>query len=296
MWVETRRHLRIWRATRGSSGFRAGCGLKLWVETEKKKNIGVSVRKNRTRLVAIDLDGTLLNEEKKIDPEAVKHIEDFLNKGIRVVVATGRDPHSATSLTYPGLWQTPVVACNGSVLWDAKHQKLVKKWSIFPEAVRCCIEYFLEMEFATLLTEVKDDSSLAVRVASKEGEFGDIAYLYATGEKSVIGEARQEMEAKLGNTVTTTSSFHSSLEVGPVNVNKGSSLRALSSYLGILPEEVACIGDAENDIGMFSFAGTRVAMGNAIPQVKSLAHHISPPHTDHGASDALKWILSQSES
>lgn len=241
------------------------------------------------------MDGTLLNAESILEPRALPHINQALSKGIRVTVATGRDPYSATQLTHPVAWQTPLITCNGAVLWDAPTQALLKKHTIPKDAVRHCLDSFPEFGLVPFVMEITQDLRFTVRPTSQEDSFHEVVKLYAMGGDSEIDAAKKKIGTLLDGTVSITSSLHGNLEVGPARISKASGLLYLSGQLGISPEEIACIGDGENDIEMFGFAGIRVAMGNAIRPLKSLADHVAPPNTEHGIAEALEWILSQTD-
>jgi Cof subfamily protein (haloacid dehalogenase superfamily) len=154
---------------------------------------------------------------------------------------------------------------------------------------------FPEFGLVPFLMEITQDLRFIVRPTSWDESFHEVVKLYATGGDSEIDAAKRKIRALSDGSVSITSSLHGNLEVCPAGVSKASGLAYLADQLDIHPEEIACIGDGENDIEMFGFAGIRVAMGNAVLPLKSLADHVAPSNTEHGIVKALEWILSQTD-
>lgn len=99
-------------------------------------------------------------------------------------------------------------------------------------------------------------------------------------------------ELKLIPNLTLSASHRSNIEINHLNATKGNALAHLSQMLGFLPQEVAAIGDGENDISMFQFCGLSIAMGNANEIVKKSADVVTVPNHEEGVSHALeKWVL-----
>ncbi|MCC8067021.1 MAG: HAD-IIB family hydrolase [Clostridiales bacterium] len=95
---------------------------------------------------------------------------------------------------------------------------------------------------------------------------------------------------------TFSQSFQISLhvEIFPKNASKGEALSRLASYLHIQKECIACIGDGENDLGMFRVSGLRFAMGNAVPALKQQADYILPSNREDGVAEAIsRYILQE---
>ena len=82
------------------------------------------------------------------------------------------------------------------------------------------------------------------------------------------------------------------VEVYSKNASKGNALSALADHLGIRQEEIACIGDGENDLSMFVSSGVKIAMGNAVDKLKIQADHVVDTNSRDGAARAIeKYIL-----
>lgn len=249
---------------------------------------------SRVRLVAIDLDGTLLDGEGALDSAATPLISRILEKGACITLATGRDPYSARHLSRPIAWSFPLVTCNGAVVWDVGKERPLMKRTIPLKAVRDCIDCLPEFGLAPFVMEITPDHRFVVRPTSQGDSFHEVVKLYASGDIASVESAKAGIKTLLDGTIYTTSSFHGNLEICPAGVSKASGLDTVARALGILPEEIACIGDGENDLELFGYAGVRVAMGNAIEPLKAMADFVAPSNTEHGVAEALAWILSTS--
>lgn len=250
---------------------------------------------SKVQLIAIDLDGTLLDGQGALDAAALPLISNILSKGACITLATGRDPHSAIHLSRPIAWSAPLVTCNGAVLWDVGRQRPLMKRTIPLEAVRSCLECLPEFGLVPFVMEITADLRFVVRPTSQDDSFHEVVKLYASGDIASVESAKAEIKAFLDGAIHTTSSFHGNLEICPAGVSKASGLDSVAKALGILPEEIACIGDGENDLELFGYAGVRVAMGNAIEPLKAMADFIAPANTEHGVAAALAWILSTTQ-
>jgi len=200
---------------------------------------------SKVRLVAIDLDGTLLDGKGALDTAALPLVSSILSKGVCITLATGRDPHSATHLSRPITWNAPLVTCNGAVLWDVDRQMPLMKRTIPLEAVQSCLERIPEFGLVPFVMEITTDLRFVVRPTSQGDSFYEVVKLYASGDVASVESAKAEIKALLDGTIYTTSSFHGNLEICPAGVSKASGLDSVAKALGILPEEIACIGDGE---------------------------------------------------
>ena len=81
------------------------------------------------------------------------------------------------------------------------------------------------------------------------------------------------------------------VEVYSKDASKGRAIAELARHLGIRKEEIACIGDGENDLSMFEAAGLKIAMGNAVEELKKQADHVTASNACDGAAKAVEWIL-----
>lgn len=266
------------------------------------------------KLVAIDMDGTLLNDHHEINQPVVDAIQAARKAGIYVVISTGR-PFSGTKaqLEQLGLNNEDdyVITYNGGLVLNTKTWDIVAEHSLTRED-------YLEIDHLARKLDVH------LHIADKEAMYTanrDISpytivesYLvnlplhYRTPEEiakevvptkmmlidepDILEEAFKKIPADYFDRYTIVRSTPFFIEVLNPNTSKGLALKELSEYLGLEPSEVMAIGDAENDLSMIEFAGTGVAMGNSSETVKAAADHIVATNLEDGVKEAFdRWVL-----
>ena len=115
--------------------------------------------------------------------------------------------------------------------------------------------------------------------------------LLAGADPSIISRIQKEMKAMNISGVDMARSSDIYLEIFPAGATKGEALEAICKKLGIYPEETMAFGDQELDIPMLKKAGTSIAMGNAIPEVKELADFVTKSNNEEGIAFALEHYL-----
>ncbi|HMM22529.1 MAG TPA: HAD family hydrolase [Selenomonadales bacterium] len=273
--------------------------------------------------VAVDIDGTLLNDAKEIPLANKQAIADFSQDGGTVVLVSGRMPVSVR-------WHSELlglggyyVAMNGAVIGHGP-----KRWwsrAFEPPAalefLQACRSRSLYCHFYTDDTllydqETRWNQNWTMRNAARlEGggylprgnratwemplarrveDLADVIlresqtiYKTAVFSDEPLREVWEELGTIPGLTVTS-SDLSSNLEVAPTGVTKGSSLLRLMRMLGISPDRVMTIGDNYNDISMFQTAGLSVAMGNAPKDVRRSAHQVTASNEAAGVAQAIR--------
>ncbi len=258
------------------------------------------------RLIACDLDGTLLDQHGAISPATREALDQAVAQGIGVVIATGR--------TYPMMLYfcrdlaltVPQITCNGAVIVDPRVGEPVSIHTVpllqvapvldFLEEERVPIAYFgLDTIF------IRHDNPYAELLMPPDvGEPTRVDSLYDLADMpctkivgmdppEVIDRIRPLAELRFGADLYVTQTSRHLLEFLHPQVSKGWALASVARDLGILPEEVVAFGDSHNDADMITYAGLGVAMGNASAEVKALADLIAPPHDQ----DGIAWVLRQ---
>lgn len=261
------------------------------------------------KLIAIDMDGTLLNNAREISLRTYNTIQDAKSAGIKIVLASGRPLEGLRPyLEYLGLTGDDdfVIAYNGSLVQrvgnsevlhrttlrgsDAKRlQKVATQLDLFIHAFST--EQGLITHQYNQWTEI--ESSLnCVPVCETDFEQIDdndhlIKIMMVAGE-TALDNAIAKLPAALRLDYTVVRSAPYFLEFLHLESNKGLGVAHLANILGIAAEQVMCIGDAENDHHMLKFAGLSVAMGNASPETKALADYIAPNNDQDGVAVAIE--------
>lgn len=270
------------------------------------------------RLVAVDLDGTLLDSNKKLSEKNKKAVRLAQEKGVKVVVCSGRVFAGARMVAAEAGITGPLIACNGAVIKDMGTGELLysnpMKTEDFLKVVDICHNrniYFHTYIGDTMYTEQLEYSSklygeINNRIAKNFGIYiqavinaRDIIeqkndqiskIVVISKDLNLLHETRKEVE-KI-NTVSVMSSGKDNFEVVNSGVSKGFALRFLCGKLGITGEETIAIGDNENDYSMLKFAGLGIAMGNAERAIKDICGYITLSNDESGVYEAIqKFIL-----
>jgi Cof subfamily protein (haloacid dehalogenase superfamily) len=282
------------------------------------------------RLLAMDLDGTLLNDQKEIDLETIETIYDYRKRGGKVIISSGRSPLSTQWIARTiGLTGEPIIAYNGAVLIDEKGE--VSEQSFFQSELllsfwRLCeaegiYAHFYEGD-TLLVPQVNkwNENWIENNIPTLEKSGGEQLHCQSFREKCQVKVVEnfnsylQEREPNItkiavfdngnkladlpkrlkeqGVEMEISSSFNFvNLEITPVGVTKASALFKLTEKLGIPLYQTAAIGDNFNDSLMLSVAGLGIAMGNAPEKVKQLADKVTGNNNESGVAKAIRRYL-----
>ena len=283
------------------------------------------------KLMAMDLDGTLLDGENRIDGRNIRALQRALDMGIYVVPATGRCmgvfPQELTGLT--GLRYA--VTENGALIWDYQGERELRRWGL-PRGKAEKILRLAEGERAgaggnpahgrgfRVYAEVFVHGQAYADIRSLEGieatPLGMNFIRYFTENHNFVSGlcAQQKLldaaekvnlyfpdsadgagvrsRLEQDASIKIASSICGNVEVTAAGVEKGAALWELAQQLGIGRREILVFGDNENDLGMFAAAGTAVAMGNAGERVRQAAGHVTETNDEAGVAAFLeKYVI-----
>ncbi len=250
------------------------------------------------RLVAVDLDGTLVPQSAGIDPEVVRAVSDLQERGAIVVAATGRSLSTTAPVARAAGMHEWAVVSNGAVIGTIDPERVVESRTFdATELLAALVPLIPEGTFAV---ERPDGTFWSSRhfvdggVATEIFE-APLAELAAQPVVRVIARSDAHLDAGLGY-VAEHLGMHSIsfgvtdvawLDLGILGVTKATGLQTLCDRLGIAPAEVVAIGDSMNDIEMLDWAGFAVAMGHASDEVRSHADAVAAPVPGLGAAEVL---------
>lgn len=273
------------------------------------------------KMVCIDMDGTLLGKGKKISEESKKVIKQVHEKGVEIVVTTGRIYNNAAYYSHLLGVESPVIAANGAIVREKHTNKVIYENPIETEQCIKLVEALYEMNFNFhfyTLDGIYCGSELMKFVTklymTKQVGYDTLKINYYVVKdidnwKKVFRENKgkitkciafstnpkriSSLKEKLNgiDKIVYFGAGRRSVEINNQGVSKGNAVKALADYYGFKREEIVCIGDNENDISMIEYAGVGVAMGNAIPEVKNLADYITDTNKKNGVAKAIKKIF-----
>jgi len=243
----------------------------------------------RYKMVALDMDGTLLNDRQEISEANIQALKGCLDKGILICLSTGRGMHSVRP--YLGLIgaDIPLVTTNGSEVWerpdrlhsrtvlDAQHVIQLHDW-----AVRHDVWYW-----GTDPHRVYNRNSWC----EDPEEVHWLKFGVHTEDAGLLQQLRSLAEEM--DCFEITNSHPANLEFNPKGVNKAAGLRQVCQLYGLSMDEVVAMGDSLNDIAMIREAGLGVAMGNAQEEVKRAADMIALSNTEDGVAHLIRSFVLQ---
>lgn len=263
------------------------------------------------RLIAMDLDDTLLRDDLTISPRVVKAIQTAREQGVLATIATGRTPVSMKRYAQQLEIDVPVITFHGALIQQALSGEILFRRAIsnrlageiVADLLSKGIHVQLYMGKRIFVQEENDWSQDYARVSNVAIEKTELLPLLAQTTDGVekillIGEEEEldllvpSLKTAYGRTVHFTKSKSYFLEMTDIAVNKGVALGALAKRFGIAQEEVMAIGDSFNDLEMIRYAGLGVAMGNARPEILEAADVITTTNEEDGVAEAIeKYVL-----
>lgn len=262
------------------------------------------------RLIAIDLDGTLLNPRphKMVTSRTRLALQNAVDAGVRIVIATGQNlamlQHICSDLPIEG----PQIIENGAQIADIKtgqvyHEHLLPAAYVLP-VLAALQQAGFHRAYHTRSLVYADTNTPRVRQWYRPPvppviEIEDVTSLYpescikvvGVGEESRLRAHRPELMKMFADQLYITQSAFDLLEFLHPAVSKESGLMTIARDLGIERAEIVAIGDGHNDIGMIQFAGLGVAMGNAHEEVKSKADYVTRSNAEEGVAAVIEDLV-----
>jgi Cof subfamily protein (haloacid dehalogenase superfamily) len=265
-------------------------------------------------LIAMDMDGTLLNEAQQISRENRKALARAAELGVRLAICSGRTADDVSYfLSDAGIAHCAVLALNGACCLAEPHGRPYAVHTLGDETLEKTTAILLERRVTFACFQQRRVIVLNNDPQATRANWGTYvaradAANYACGEEALarfrqegvckivyidrtdgeprIDAIRRELLRVAG--LTVTSSWADNLELMPEGVSKGTALTELAQRLSIPRERVMAIGDYDNDLDMIRAAGIGVAMGNASESVKRAANHVTLANGRNGVAAAIR--------
>ena len=266
------------------------------------------------KLVAIDMDGTLLNSKKELLEETKQYFKDFHKKETEtlLVLCTGR-PETGIRPYLKDLGYLEenhyIISQNGANIYESQTGKRVMDAFVNSTAIQKWIElgkrhgisvmgagvdyYYSFDEDPTEWMEfdVKLVSGKLKRIPTKESLNTDFYKILLMGDEEQLNEFETFIPEEWKDEFYVVRSQKYLVEVLTKGVNKAFGLEKLAQKLNIQPSEIAAIGDAANDIEMLEYAGLAIAMGNASEEVKSISDIVTDTNENNGVIKAIDNLI-----
>lgn len=240
------------------------------------------------KLLALDLDGSLLNDRSEISETNLEWIKRAAAAGITVCVSTGRGFVSALPYAEQLGLDTPMITVNGGEIWTKQrsmpyviHRRALMDQEIIARLHRLASDrdawYWAYTTERMFNTEEWPEDPLAYQWL----KFGYHSEIIAQ-----LDEIREQLRSM--TEIEVSSSGHNNIEINPAGVSKGAALQEICALVGCDISEAVHVGDSLNDIAAIRAAGLGVAMGNAQDEVKQAANVVTAHHNDDGVAQVIR--------
>lgn len=269
------------------------------------------------KLLLIDIDGTLVGDNKQIPENNHKAIRALLEKNIKVTLVTGRSYHSSFDVIHAITEDVPLVFQNGAFIYRPHQNLVMRKEYLSPEVARFLVQQGRQNNLYTILfTDFLDVSDMVVE-NRYEGSYAQYLYrnqarinqvseimvtenmkvseVVLLGPEKPIQSIYQKATALFPDEFSPIKSFDIQGEIffeffGP-SVSKAHAVYFLSDYFQVPLPEIMFIGDSYNDREALKIVGLPIAMGNAIQEVKDMAAFVSKSNNEAGVAHAIETFL-----
>lgn len=268
------------------------------------------MEKRRYRMLAVDLDGTVLTSHGELMPRTRRALARCQARGIEVVLCTARPPRSATPHWRRMKLTTPLIAYDGAmVVQPATGEVLLNRTmpgalasKVLEEARRVHPEMVITFEIEDKWWTDELGASIITRTA-KEGFRPDVVCeldacvtrpvtkILVSRSAETLAALERRLRRNLGKQLSVVRIEDYLLEMTAAGVSKAAGLRLVARRYGTKPSDVAAIGDGMNDIAMLEWAGLGIAMGHARKAVKRAADIVTASNDEEGVARAIEEHL-----
>lgn len=270
------------------------------------------------KMIAMDMDGTLLNNSKEVSEFSKEVLDRAAEEGIKLVVCTGRIFTSARFYAKIIGTKAPIIASNGAYIREKDRDEAVFqrylsgdciekvvdisiKHGLYPHAFTSDTIYtkkllFFSANYTRWNESLPEEDRVKIElienfdsmINGKENKI--LKVVVADDNIDKVKKAKEEIRNELD--VAVFSSLDNNFEVMAPGVSKGSAVKMLADYYGISNDEIICFGDNENDKSMIQLAGLGIAMDNATDELKKVADYITDSNERDGVAKAIeKFVL-----
>ena len=263
------------------------------------------------KILAVDLDGTVLDSKGQMTEGVRAALLNAQSAGFRLVLCTGRPLSGVRAIARAlelseGDW---IVTNNGSCVQTLQHAVLAETRLSLADYQR--VAHFCDSHDLSLIAvgggRVYTHQSFVVPQVSRfcwltdmplvVTPFGELEHPLSfykcmiCADSETIRIFKDQISCRFGDVYQCVQSEACYLEILPAGVSKGAALKRVAREYQISPAAIIGIGDNDNDRSMLAFAGTAIAMGNAVPEIKRLAHWVCPTNDEDGVAVAIDWIV-----
>ena len=261
------------------------------------------------KLIALDLDGTLLNSEKVITPRTMAAIKAAQARGVAVTIATGRMFKGAEVFGQQFGANAPLICCNGGVVQAMGAEQPLFARYLPAAVVRRLLAYCQHAGWYVnwyigndIYVDHYDEAFYYAYRTVPDMPFREVGEHYPDYTQHVyqcvlrdlsgeVGKKTAVLHAMFPNSLLAQQNTGCSADLTPMGVNKALGLGWLAQSMGLTPAEVMACGDGDNDTAMLAYAGTAVVPANGLPEAQALATCHAPSNDEDGIAQALEELV-----
>ncbi len=264
------------------------------------------------KMIAIDLDDTLLRNDKTISVKSAQVLNEAARKGVKIILASGRTVESTYFYMQQMGLDFPVIGFQGAYVFDGMNKRVLHEVLLDCEKALPIIQHaetlglhcnaYIEdkiyvgekNKWSQFYKENFINSSVMIQVG-KLSKFinSSVIKILIAEENEILQKVKPEFEKIAGEEVNTFFSQPFFLEFTNKKATKGYALKVLANHYGIQKEEIIAVGDTYNDISMIEYAGLGICMGNGVEKVKEIADFVTLGNEEDGVAYAVeKFLLS----
>jgi len=258
------------------------------------------------KLIAVDVDGTLVGEDLCISPELMEIVEILRNRGVYFTLATGRALFSAMRFSRPLNIDIPMITFGGALISHPITGEVYYKIPLDPELAKKAYLILDKLnlhvniqkidgiftnrldEAANLYTSITSNQIHTFNSLDEALSREVLKLLVVSPQVELLENAEKMLHREMDGKIATARSLATFLEVINKDVSKGKALKFLGEMLGVKKEEIMAVGDHYNDLDMLEYAGLGVAMEVSPPEVKAAADHIEGNANHNGLAAILR--------
>ena len=240
---------------------------------------------SKIKLVAMDLDNTLLDSEKQISKHTEEVLKEAIRRGVYIVPATGRIFKAIPEFLrdIPGVRYA--VCCNGATVYDQKENKIIYTNHLPKETVFSLFD-ILEKYHCTRDIYQNGQGYMERCYFDHLAEYGVSDHVL-----KLVRDTRLPLDDLRKYIASVSSSLGNNIEINQIGCDKGDGLLHLAEQIGLSMDEVMACGDAGNDTMMIKAVGTGVVMENGQPDLKEIADFVTKTNNEDGVAYAIEKLV-----
>ena len=264
----------------------------------------------KIQLLAVDVDGTLLNSAKEISPATAEALRAARRQaGVHVVLASARPPRSVMPFYEQLGLEAPMINYNGALVYDPPGRRVVMHLPIPLKTAREIVRLARRLDRKVLVSaEILDrwyTDRLDEKYATETGLLfkpdriapvsqwlvEPVTKLLLLAPRAQLAKLQAAIAEAFPHQVSMVQTEEHLLQIMHATVSKAQALRCIAGELPVTREHVMAIGDNANDVGMLQWAAIGVAVGNATPEVKAIADVITEANDEDGVAKVVRRYI-----